>query len=74
MPQSEGRFIVADELGRIALTPVLPVPADQTWFWSPEWQARIAEAEADRGDGRSAVYANEEDFLGALDGEADQSD
>lgn len=70
MHLSEGdEFIVTEEQGRIVLTPALSIPADQVWFWTPEWQARIAEAEADRIAGNSSVYASEEEFLAALDGE-----
>lgn len=70
MHLAEGdEFIVTEEQGRIVLTPALSIPADQAWFWTAEWQARIAEAEADRVAGNSTVYASEEEFLAALDGE-----
>jgi antitoxin PrlF len=70
MHLAEGdEFIVTEEQGRIVLTPALSIPADQAWFWAPEWQARVAEAEADRIAGDSTVYASEDDFLAALDGE-----
>jgi antitoxin PrlF len=70
MHLAEGdEFIVTEEQGRIVLTPALSIPADQAWFWTPEWQARIAEAEADRMEGNSTVYASGEEFLAALDGE-----
>jgi antitoxin PrlF len=59
-------FIVTEEEGRIVLTPALSIPADQAWFWTPEWQARIAEAEADRVHGNSTVYRSEEEFLASL--------
>lgn len=49
------------------LTPALSIPADQAWFWSPEWQARIAEAEADRVRGNSVVYRSGEEFLASLE-------
>ena len=62
-------FIVTEEQGRIVLTPALSIPADQAWFWTPQWQARVAEAEADRLAGRTTVYASEAEFLSALDGE-----
>ena len=62
-------FIVTEELGRIVLTPALSIPVDQAWFWTPEWQARVAEAEADRRAGDSTVYASEAEFLAALDDE-----
>lgn len=70
MRLAEGdEFIVTEEQGRIVLTPALSIPADQAWFWTPEWQARIAEAEADRIAGDSTVYASEDEFLAALNGE-----
>lgn len=59
-------FIVTEESGRIVLTPALSIPADQAWFWTATWQARIAEAEADREQGNSTVYRSEEEFLASL--------
>lgn len=59
-------FIVTEEDGRIVLTPALSIPADQAWFWTPAWQARIAEAEADRAAGNTTVYRSEEEFLASL--------
>lgn len=43
-----------------------PFPDDDTWFWSPQWQARLAEAEADRLTGNSTTYASEEQFLASF--------
>ena len=59
-------FIVTEEEGRIVLTPALSIPADQAWFWTPSWQARVAEAEADRLAGTSTIYRSEEEFLASL--------
>jgi AbrB family looped-hinge helix DNA binding protein len=59
-------FIVTEENGRIVLTPALSIPADQAWFWTPTWQARIAEAEADLVHGNSTVYRSDEEFLASL--------
>ena len=68
MHLAEGdEFIVTEEEGRIVLTPALSVPADQAWFWTPAWQARVAEAEADRVAGNSTVYGSEREFLASLD-------
>jgi len=68
MHLAEGdEFIVTEEEGRIVLTPALSIPADQAWFWTPTWQARIAEAEADRLAGHSTRYASQEEFLASLD-------
>jgi hypothetical protein len=38
--------------GVIELQPVLPVSADQRWFWTDRWQAMEREADADIGAGR----------------------
>lgn len=70
MRLAEGdEFIVTEEQGRIVLTPALSIPADQAWFWTAQWQARVAEAEADRLAGNSTVYASEEEFLASLEDE-----
>jgi AbrB family looped-hinge helix DNA binding protein len=70
MDLAEGdEFIVTEDRGRIVLTPALSIPADQAWFWTPEWQARVAEAEADRLAGHSTVYSTEDEFLATLDAE-----
>lgn len=29
--------------GVIELRPLLAIPADEAWFWTPEWQARVQE-------------------------------
>jgi hypothetical protein len=58
---------VTEEDGRIVLTPALSIPADQTWFWTPTWLGRIAEAEADGIVGNTTVYGSEEEFLASLD-------
>jgi bifunctional DNA-binding transcriptional regulator/antitoxin component of YhaV-PrlF toxin-antitoxin module len=33
--------------GVIELRPLLAIPADEAWFWTPEWQAGEREADAD---------------------------
>jgi AbrB family looped-hinge helix DNA binding protein len=59
-------FIVTEENGRIVLTPALSIPADQAWFWTPTWQARVAEAEADLAQGNSTVYRSDEELMASL--------
>jgi hypothetical protein len=59
-------YVSGQERGRIVLTPALSIPADQAWFWSSDWQARVAEAEADRLDGNRTVYGSEAEFLASL--------
>lgn len=38
--------------GVIELRPYLAIPADEAWFWTPEWQAKEREAEEDLKAGR----------------------
>ena len=42
-PGAQIELIEGDD-GRIELRPVLPVPADQAWFWTERWQAMEREA------------------------------
>jgi hypothetical protein len=45
---------------------MLPIPSDQAWFWTKEWQEgeRIADEEAAAGLG--TVYNSGEEFLDSL--------
>lgn len=61
------QVIVTIRDGSIVLTPAAVVPRDQEWFWTPEWQAKEAEAEAEIAAGGGTVYTSSEDFLKALD-------
>jgi AbrB family looped-hinge helix DNA binding protein len=58
--------IFSVEDGKIVLTPATVVPRDQMWFWTPDWQAREAEADADLAAGNSTTYDSDEEFLKAL--------
>lgn len=50
----------------IVLVPHVAVPAEQRWFWTPEWQAMEREAEQDLAEGRSADFATGDDLLAHL--------
>ena len=39
---------------------------DQAYFWTPEWQAGEAEAQADIDAGRVECYDSVQDFLDSL--------
>ncbi|MDP2956495.1 MAG: hypothetical protein Q8N53_08740 [Longimicrobiales bacterium] len=43
------------------------MPNDQLWFYHPEMQKRIAEAESDAREGRSTRLATPEDVRAELD-------
>jgi 8-oxo-dGTP diphosphatase len=40
---------------------------EQAWFWTPEWQAREREADAEIAAGQIEVFETAEEFLNALD-------
>ena len=44
---------------------------DDAWLQAPEWQARVADADADRRAGNFVRYDSTEDFLAALADEPD---
>lgn len=46
-------------------------PVDQAWYWTPEWQEREREADADLAVGRSRVFGSDEEFLSALESAVD---
>jgi antitoxin PrlF len=61
-------FDVAPD-GTVTLRGMKMIPADQAWFWTPEWQAGEREADADVAAGRTEYFDSDEAFLAALDGE-----
>lgn len=57
--------------GVFELRPVLPIPADQAWFWEDRWQEREREVEAHLAAGEVTRFDSTEDFLAYLDGIAE---
>jgi len=57
--------------GTVTLRGMKMVPADQAWFWTPEWQAGEREADADIAAGRTEYFDSDEAFLAALDGDTE---
>jgi bifunctional DNA-binding transcriptional regulator/antitoxin component of YhaV-PrlF toxin-antitoxin module len=55
------------EDGRFELRGVLPVPADQQWFWTERWQKMEQEADADVLTGRTLTTSSVAEFLDELD-------
>ena len=51
----------------VELRPVLPVAADQAWFWTERWQEREREVDAHVEAGRVQVHDDGDDFLAHLD-------
>lgn len=63
-------LLLTVEDGRIVLTPTALVPRDQAWFWTEDWQAREAEADAQIAAGEGTVFRSDEEFLASF-GSAD---
>jgi bifunctional DNA-binding transcriptional regulator/antitoxin component of YhaV-PrlF toxin-antitoxin module len=59
--------IIEQEDGRIELLPVLPVPADQRWFWTERWQAMEREVDAHVAAGRVTVVDGPDALFEHLD-------
>ncbi len=65
------QVIVREEHGRIVIEPAKVVPAGQEYFWTPEWQAGEAAADADVAAGRvSGPFEDADELLAHLHGKA----
>lgn len=53
--------------GVIELRPQVPVPADQAWFWTPEWQRGERRVDAHVEAGEVAVSDGIDEFLNEID-------
>lgn len=42
------------------------IDPDQSWFWTPEWQTKEREADADLAAGRYEDFDNIDDFVNSL--------
>lgn len=43
------------------------VPEEDAWVYSPAWQDKLRQAEADLADGRTQTFADDDEFLRHLD-------
>lgn len=55
------------EDGKVILIPMKLIPADQTWFWTEEWQKGEKEAQEDIVAGRVKSFENAKELLKDLD-------
>ncbi|TMD11530.1 MAG: AbrB/MazE/SpoVT family DNA-binding domain-containing protein [Chloroflexi bacterium] len=53
--------------GVIELRPQIPIPADQAWFWTPEWQNGERAVDAQVAAGKVTTYNDVDEFLVAMD-------
>lgn len=53
--------------GRIVITPKKTIDAEQSWFWTKEWQEAEKEADADLKSGRVKKFETIEELIEDLD-------
>ena len=59
-------FQISDD-GDVHVRGMKTVPADQAWFWTPEWQAMEREADEDIAAGRTVSFHSVEEMDAYLD-------
>jgi antitoxin PrlF len=62
----EVEFVV-EAPGVVAIRGLKMIPADQAWFWTPEWQAGEREVDEQLARGEYVTYNSSEEFLAALE-------
>ena len=53
--------------GRVLMSGLKMIPADQAWFWTVTWQAGEREASVQLARGEGRVFKTPEDFVKSLD-------
>jgi bifunctional DNA-binding transcriptional regulator/antitoxin component of YhaV-PrlF toxin-antitoxin module len=69
-PGAQVQIIERDD-GSVELQPVLPVAADQAWFWTERWQAMEREADEDIAAGRISGPMDIDEFFKHLNDSID---
>ncbi|MHB8296676.1 MAG: AbrB/MazE/SpoVT family DNA-binding domain-containing protein [Acidimicrobiales bacterium] len=57
-------FVV--EAGQVTMRGLKSIPAEQSWFWTDEWQAGEREASEQIAGGGGTVFDNDSAFLESL--------
>lgn len=65
-PGAQVEILERDD-GVIELRAALPVPADQAWFWTEQWQRREREVDEHVARDEVAMHQSTDDFLTHLD-------
>ena len=63
----EIEFTVTED-GKVAVRGYVRVPADQRWFWTPEWQLGEREASEQIAAGEMTVYDSADEMFADLNG------
>lgn len=56
-----------EEDGTVTVRGYILIPADQAWFFTPEWQAKEREADDEIARGDVTYFDSHEDFMAALE-------
>jgi len=67
LDQPGAQVEVLERDGEIVLRPHVPVPSDQTWFWTERWQKMERQADRDIAAHKVGSFENVDDFLTDLD-------
>lgn len=65
-PGAQVQIVERDD-GIVELRPLLPIPADQRWFWTERWQAMEREADEDIAAGRVTTVDGPDELFAHLD-------
>lgn len=57
---------IEEQDGKLILTPVVIVPKDQAWFYSPEWQGGEREVDRQKEAGRIHKASTKEELFNKL--------
>jgi bifunctional DNA-binding transcriptional regulator/antitoxin component of YhaV-PrlF toxin-antitoxin module len=52
--------------GKLVITPVVVVPKDQAWFYSPEWQKKEQEVDKQKKEGKVHKASNKKELFKKL--------
>ena len=65
-PGAQVEILERDD-GVLELRAALPVPANQAWFWTEQWQRREREVDEHAARDEVTVHESTDDFLSHLD-------
>lgn len=57
---------IEESNGRLIITPVVVIPKDQAWFYSPEWQEKEQEVDKQKREGKIHKASNKEELFNKL--------
>jgi bifunctional DNA-binding transcriptional regulator/antitoxin component of YhaV-PrlF toxin-antitoxin module len=62
-PGAQVEITTREEDGVIELRPHVPIPVDQLWYWTPEWQAGERQADEQIANSEGLFFEDGESLL-----------